>query len=115
MPRGPRAEYPGALYHVIARGNNKQEIFHEHEDYKYYIKKLRTTKESYEFYLYSYCLMPNHVHLLLSTKTCSLSHIMRIVQTSYASYYNRKYNRVGMCFRADLNRSYAMRTDIFLS
>ncbi|MEW5706922.1 MAG: transposase [Actinomycetota bacterium] len=109
MARKPRIEFAGVLYHVIARGNNKQVVFNTAEDYLYYLDRLRVAKEQYNFCLYSYCLMPNHVHLFIRTKETPLSHIMLMVQTSYAKYYNRKTKRVGHLFQ---NRYKAILCDI---
>lgn len=98
MARKPRVEFPGALYHVMARGNNKQIIFCSEKDYLYYLKRLHIAKKRYDFYLYGFCLMPNHLHLLIQTKEVALSRIMRTVQTSYAQYFNRTNKRKGHVF-----------------
>lgn len=98
MPRKPRIEFPGALYHVMARGNNRQVIFNSKTEYEFYLDKLRVTKKRYDFYLYGYCLMPNHLHLLIQTNEVPLSRIMKAVQTAYARYFNRKNSRIGHVF-----------------
>jgi len=65
MPRPLRAEVQGGLYHIIARGNNRQNIFHAAEDFKKFLSLLAVQKAKLGFYLYAYCLMSNHFHLLI--------------------------------------------------
>jgi REP element-mobilizing transposase RayT len=60
MARKPRIEFEGGLYHVITRGNHKQEIFREDQDFLKYLKFLRDYKDRYQFSLYAYVLMRNH-------------------------------------------------------
>lgn len=99
MARKPRVECPGALYHVIARGNNRQPIFVTQKNYQYYLNLLAKVKDELPFVLYSFCLMPNHIHLLIKTKDAPLSRIMSKVQTSYAKYFNRSRKTVGHVFQ----------------
>jgi len=61
MPRHPRVHAEGLLYHVIARGNDRQKIFLRESDYQAFIEALRTVRERYPFSLYAYVLMSNHV------------------------------------------------------
>ncbi len=99
MPRPPRVEFEGALYHVITRGNNRQAIFKDEADYRTFLGLLERGKQKHPFYLYAYVLMPNHVHLLLERQTDSLSRIMQRLLTGYAQYWNRKYRKVGHVFQ----------------
>ncbi len=99
MARKPRVEYPGALYHVIARGNNRQPVFITQKNYQCYLDLLIKVKDELPFILYSFCLMPNHIHLLIKTKDAPLSRIMSKVQTSYAKYFNRSRKTVGHVFQ----------------
>jgi len=66
MVRKPRIHFPGAFYHVIARGNRREKIFRNEKDYQLYLNFLSEYKERYGFSLYAYTLMPNHVHLLIA-------------------------------------------------
>ena len=77
MARAPRIEYPGALYHVITRGNQQQRIFVDDNDRKRYVALLIALKKAYAFRPYAYVLMRNHVHLLLETGKIPLSRIMQ--------------------------------------
>lgn len=99
MPRRPRTWYPGAIYHITCRGNRKSDIFIEHSDYFKYLSLVTDTKSDSPFSIHGYCLMSNHLHLLLETDTIHISHIMKNIQTSYAIYFNKKYNQVGHLFQ----------------
>lgn len=97
MPRGPRLDIPGMVYHVICRGIERREIFIDTKDYRFFLNTLeRIVKE--EATLYAFCLMPNHTHLLLKPKT-GLATLMRRLLTSYALYFNRRHKRVGYLFQ----------------
>jgi putative transposase len=68
MARRPRIHFPGGLYHVIARGNQKQAIFLDKADFRTYLSYLADYKSRYPFNLYAYALMKNHLHLLCGAK-----------------------------------------------
>ena len=95
MPRRARAEVEGGLYHVITRGNNRQQIFHSAGDHEKFLSLLARQKIKVPFFLYSYCLMSNHVHLLIERQASTVGRIMQRLLTGYAQYYNRRYQRVG--------------------
>lgn len=99
IPRVHRIWYPGATYHVINRGNHKDIIFRETEDYRTFLKFISITQEKYPFQLISFCLMSNHVHLQIQTIDYSLSNIMHHLSLSYSKYFNYKYNLVGHLFQ----------------
>ncbi|HWO40388.1 MAG TPA: transposase [Candidatus Eisenbacteria bacterium] len=99
MPRPPRLEYPGALYHVIARGNRQQSIFHEKRDYLKFLDSLAENVRRYNFHLYAYVLMTNHFHLLLEQERLPLSRFMQVLLTSYAQWHNQRYRHVGHLFQ----------------
>ena len=65
MARKARAEVAGGLYHVITRGNNRRQMFDAPEDYEKFLSLLAVQKTRLPFFLYAYCLMTNHVHLLI--------------------------------------------------
>jgi len=91
MPRPHRIEFPGAFYHVFARGNNKQKIFHDKQDYTVYLDRIKRYYNRYHFILYAYALMSNHIHLAIETCEIPLSKIMQGIQQSYALYVHKKY------------------------
>jgi putative transposase len=95
MARRARAEVAGGLYHVITRGNNRRQIFNSSEDYRKFLSLLSVQKSKLPFYLYAYCLMTNHVHLLIERQADTVGRIMHRVLTGYSQYYNRRYRRVG--------------------
>lgn len=99
MARKPRVHFPGACYHVISRGNQRQRLFHDDADHAAYLERLAHYQQRYEVTLYAYVLMPNHVHLLLETGTTPLAKVMQGLQFTYTRYYNRRYRKVGHLFQ----------------
>lgn len=100
MARKPRIEYPGALYHVFSRGNNKNRIFWDAQDFRVFIKRIKRYHEKYDFKLYAYVLMPNHFHFLLQTSQIPLSKVMQGMLQSYAIWFHKKYKSVGHLFQS---------------
>ena len=91
-----RLIYPDAVYHVMTRGNNRSTVFHDKADYEKYLSILETTQANHPFNLFSYCLMPNHVHLLLQPKDkTTVSKILQAQNRGYTLYYNKRYHRLG--------------------
>ena len=99
MGRHPRIHQPQLLFHVMARGNNGQEIFNSPKDYGSFLEMMRETKKHYRFKLYAYALMPNHIHLLLEVGEQPSARIMQSLLTGYARYFNRTYKRRGHLFQ----------------
>lgn len=95
MARKARAEVEGGLYHVITRGNNRRQIFNAPADYDKFLALLAVQKRKLPFFLYAYCLMTNHVHLLIERQADTVGRIMHRVLTGYSQYYNRRYRRIG--------------------
>src|ERR1044072_9310301 len=95
MARKARAEVARGLYHVVTRGNNRRRIFNAPADYEKFLSLLAVQKVRLPFFLYAYCLMTNHVHMLIERQADSIGRIMHRVLTGYSKYYNRKYRRVG--------------------
>jgi putative transposase len=99
VTRKPRIEFEGAFYHVITRGNQRQPVFKDKDDYSRYLKILADYKIRYDYSLYAYVLMSNHVHLLIETKEVPLFKILQGINQSYTLYFNRKYQTVGHLFQ----------------
>jgi putative transposase len=99
MPRKPRVEYSGAFYHVITRGNQRQNLFHDDQDREFYLDRLEHYRKRCGLTIYAYVLMSNHVHLLLETGKTPLSKIMQGLQFSYTRYFNRRYRKMGHLFQ----------------
>ena len=98
MPRKPRVQQPGMIHHVIARGNNKENIFRSDDDKTRYLQLIDKYRERDHFKLLSYCLMDNHIHLLIKQGKVALSRTMQGIQQSYTLYYNKKYKSIGHVF-----------------
>ena len=99
MARRARVEVEGGLYHLITRGNDRQDIFHSSEDFSKFLSLLAKQKERAAFYLYAYCLMTNHVHFLIERQAETVGSIMQRLLTGYSQYYNRRYRHVGHVFQ----------------
>ena len=99
MARKPRLFALGVLYHVIVRGNQRQKTFLSPADYQTYLEKLTEYRRQYDVMIYAYCLMPNHVHLLIECAKTPPGTFMQGLQQSYTQYYNRKYKKVGHLFQ----------------
>lgn len=90
-----RLEYPGAIYHITARGNERKDLFRSDADRLRFLEKLAECVQAHHIRLYAYVLMSNHFHLLLETPRGNLSAFMHQFNTSYTVYFNRRYGRVG--------------------
>ena len=99
MARPLRIEYPGAVYHVTARGNAREDIFLEDADRRLFLEVLGNTVTRYNWLCHAYCLMDNHYHLLLETPDPNLSLGMRHLNGVYTQRFNRKHSRVGHVFQ----------------
>jgi REP element-mobilizing transposase RayT len=99
MGRPWREEYKGAIYHVIARGNNKEYIFKESIDKGYFIKLLKECSSTMGCVIYGYVLMDNHYHILIQTMDRKLQEVMHQINNKYSKYFNFKYKRVGLVFQ----------------
>lgn len=95
MARPLRIEYPGAVYHITSRGNARESIYLEDEDYKVFLDCLCWGAERYNWIVHAYCLMSNHYHLLIETPVEALSRGMRQLNGTYTQQFNRRHNRVG--------------------
>lgn len=83
----------------MLRGINKQDIFYDSQDYLKFQNIIKKTKQIFFYQLYSYVLMPNHIHLEIKDQNQKLSQIIHSMATSYANYFNRKYQRIGHLFQ----------------
>ena len=95
MSRSLRIEYPGAFYHITARGNERKAIFRAKENYEKFISYLESATQRYGAQIHCFCLMPNHYHLLLETPWGNLHTILHHLNTSYTNYFNAKTRRAG--------------------
>jgi len=110
MPRKPRMKSSSGIYHIMVRGANKQEIFHDDEDCIKFLEVVERYKVETVMQLFGWCLMNNHVHLLLKEGNENISITMKRIGISYVAYYNRKYGTTGHLFQ-DRFRSEVVETD----
>ena len=99
MARPWRIQYPGAIYHITVRGNNRQEIFLEDSDRTYFLRLLGKVCEQYHFEIFAFCLMSNHFHLFLRSAEANLSAGMHWLNTSFTVYFNWRHGRSGHLFQ----------------
>ena len=108
MPRQSRQSSGTGIYHVMMRGINHQKIFEDQEDYYQFLSTLDMMARSYEpdgtpygrnYILYAYCLMSNHIHLLIREREDKIGMSIKRIASSYVYYYNHKYLRDGHLFR----------------
>ena len=99
MPRVARKISNTKVYHIILRGNDRQDIFYDEQDYKKFLKIMKLTKEKYQYEIYVYCFMANHVHLVFYDKNNQISKIIQSIAISYSSYFSKKYRKEGHLFQ----------------
>ena len=96
MPRQARKFSNTGYYHVVSRGADHQNLFHDNEDFQCMLDALLKLKQIMGFEIQAYCLMSNSMHLVIKEKkSCDISSIMKRLMTKYAIYFNRKYHRCG--------------------
>ncbi len=114
MARLARILSETGIYHIIFRGVNRYNIFEEEKDYKKILEIIFDLKENMKFEIYAYCLMTNHVHLIIKEKTPGeISVIMKRMLTRYAGWFNKKYDRSGILI-ANRFKSEPVETDDYL-
>ena len=99
MPRRARRKSATGVYHIILRGINKQIIFEDSNDYRTFISVLAYYKGECYFKLYAYCLMNNHIHLLIGENEDNIGDVMKKIEVTFVKWYNEKYQRVGNLFQ----------------
>ncbi len=100
MSTPPRLTSSLSIYHVILRGVNKQDIFEENEDFNRLLQTLRKYQPVCGYKILAYCIMSNHVHLLIKTDQMDLAQIIQRISPSFVFWYNAKYQRVGSLFQS---------------
>jgi putative transposase len=99
VSRAPREFFEGAIYHVYSRGSNRQAIFAFDSDRTDFLECVNRVVRVYELRCLSYCLMPNHYHLVLQTPDTRLSQAMKALNGRYALRFNRRHKRDAHLFR----------------
>lgn len=95
MARKPRLLLEGGIYHVTCRGNERRAIFKDDLDRERFLERLGLSAETNQVRVYLYCLMPNHLHLLVETPLGNLDRFMGSLLTGYTVYFNRRHRRAG--------------------
>jgi putative transposase len=99
VPRKPREEVEGGVFHVFARGNDRRLIYRDDADRRMYLRMLRGTVRTCRWRLLAYCLMENHVHLLVETPEANLGDGMQRMHGLYAREFNGRHRRSGHVFQ----------------
>lgn len=99
MPRQARIDAPGALHHIIIRGIERRSIFKDNTDRGSFLDRLGAVLSDTTTCCYAWCLMSNHVHLVLRTGTAPIATVMRRLLTGYAVTFNRRHRRHGQLFQ----------------
>ncbi len=113
MSRPLRIEYPDAWYHIMNRGRRSENIFSDDKDYILFTELLKETSEMWNIRIASYCLVPNHYHMLVQTPEANISRSMRHLNGVYTQRYNRRHNCDGQLFRGRY-KSILIDTDSYL-
>ena len=102
------------VYHVMLRGNDRQDIFYDNQDYMKFLKLIKITKEKYQCEIYEYCLMANHVHMIIFDCKDTLSKAIQSLAISYSLYFAKKYKKEGHLFQGRfLSKSVETRKYLF--
>ncbi|MFZ5863465.1 MAG: transposase [Nitrospirota bacterium] len=113
MPRGPRLDAPGVVHHVMARGIEQGNIFRSDEDRSDFVRRLARLLPDTQTTCLAWCLLSNHLHLVLRSGPQGLAHLMRRLLTGYAGAFNRRYGRAGHLFQ-NRYRSLICEEDLYL-
>jgi len=113
VSRGAREKSGSGIYHIMLRGINQQDIFEDDEDRQRFIKTLGRVKKETDIEIFAYCLMNNHIHLLIKEKNDEVSKIIKKIGTSYVYYFNWKNERSGHLFQ-DRYKSEVVESDEYL-
>ncbi|SEF38848.1 REP element-mobilizing transposase RayT [Caloramator fervidus] len=113
MPRCARVKTNDAIYHVMCKSISDTPLFRNDTDKDMFLAYIKKYQQKYQFKVYAYCLMTNHVHLIIDSNGFDISKIMHGVNQSYAQYFNRKYKRKGHLFH-DRFKSIVVKDDRYL-
>jgi REP element-mobilizing transposase RayT len=99
MARPLRIEFPGAVYHVTSRGNEKKPVFKDEQDRQNFLDTLHLVNKRYHWLCHAYCLMDNHYHILIETADGNLAIGMRQLNGVYTQVFNKRHARTGHLFQ----------------
>ena len=95
MPRTSRFYSKSKVYHIIFKGIDDQTIFYDDQDRKFFLKQIPITQNNFNYIVYAYCLMVNHIHLVIKCQDVFLASAMKSLLVRYVHYFNQKYKRKG--------------------
>ena len=113
MGRAWRIEYEGGLYHVLSRGNERKDIFHDDRDRLTFLDAIGEMADNYDVDIFAYVLMGNHYHILLRTNQANLSKSMQWLALTYARRFNNRHFRSGHLFQGRF-KSIIVQNDAYL-
>ena len=99
MARAARQRSESGIYHIMVRGINQSQLFYDDDDRRAFLERLARYKGECGFCVYAWCLMGNHVHLLVREGGTELSEVMKRLLLSYSHYFNKKYDRSGYLYQ----------------
>ncbi len=99
MGRKPRIHEPGAVYHVIMRGNARQNVFADDRDRRRLYEIIAASQDRYRHRILAFCLMSNHIHLTILVADIPLSRIMQCISQRYTQWHNSRYRQTGHLFQ----------------
>ena len=99
MTRPLRLDSPDTFYHVLSRGNEKREIFHDEKDYLRFLEGMGKMVGRFKVKIHAYVLMNNHYHLLIRTQDANLSRAIQWMGVNYSVWFNRRHERSGHLFQ----------------
>lgn len=113
MARKARVQSATGIYHIIIRGIDRQPIFADDLDKEKFLELLASYTDICEYQVYGYCLLDNHLHLIIKEGTTKIGNMMKRIGVKYVAWYNGKYNRTGQLFH-DRFKSEVVETDEYL-
>lgn len=113
MSRMPRILSKTGIYHIMLRGNDRQKVFNAQEDKDQFVAILLERREKADFSIYAYCVLDNHVHLVLREQDTAIANVIKSIGVRYAHYFNKKYERIGHVFQ-DRYRSENVEDEAYL-
>src|ERR1019366_9956585 len=114
MARPLRIAYPGALYHITSRGNEKKRTFFSDDDRLHFLRLLGRAVPRFSWICYAYCLMDNHYHLFIETTLANISQGMKYLNGVFTQYINWKHRRVGHLFQGRFDARLVEKESYFL-
>ena len=106
MPRAPRLQIAGLTFHVVHRGNHRERVFFQDDDYRYYLHLLARVSQHYDTSIHAYVLMTNHIHLLATAaQPDGISRTMHDVAGSYSRWVNKQLDRTGSVWEGRFHSS----------